>query len=301
MVDLSVKGCNVAWCGSTPRSNVKRDGACYGGGVKADKIEEARELFEAALRKRGITVVVVDGGYEIHHDGGVLIANIENVSRQYAQTGDPGLFDSFVSQIVGGEIGASGIASIEVPTWDEVRHRVYWSLLPRDVEIDDTLAATVSRELRKVLVWTDPNEQHYTFIKPALLATWGVTAEQVAERAETNQANLLEGKTVEISDVDGAQIGMIPVATGLKASAILASNFKTFVGDAIAWPVYVVVPCRDFALIFSQQDQALMDRVGTVTLREYAEGAYPLSAEVFAIDDTGIKAVGRFEDDAKKS
>lgn len=301
MVDSSATLRNGVGCGSTPRSNVKRVGACYGGSVKADKIEEARELFEAALRKRGITVVVVDGGYEIHHDGGVLIANIDNVTRQYAQTGDVGLFDSFVSQIVGDEAGASGVATIEDPTWDEVRHRVYWSLLPRDVEIDDTLAATVSRELRKVLVWTDPNEQHYTFIKPALLETWGVTAEQVVERAETNQAVLLEGKTMEISEVDGAKIGMIPVATGLKASAILASNFRTFVGDAIAWPVYVVVPCRDFALIFSQQDQALLDRIGGVTLREYAEGAYPLSTEVFAIDDNGIKAVGRFEDDAKKS
>ncbi len=270
--------------------------ACYAASVKTSTPTptQARELFEVALRARGVTVVQVDGGYEIHRDGGVLIANIENLVRQYVVTGDVGLIESFVDQLVGGGDGAAS-GSIEAPTWDEVRYRIYWSLEARDVEIGDALAATVSRDVRKVLVWTDPNESHYTFITPAQIEAWGVDAEAVMARAQDNQASLLDGKSIEVSELEERKVGMIPIATGLKASAILAGNFKAFVGDAIAWPVYVVVPCRDFALIFAQRDQELIDKVGPVVLREFQDSGYPITAEIFAIDDAGIKAIGKFE------
>ena len=262
---------------------------------QAAKIAQARLLFEAALRQRGVTVVQVDGGYEIHRDGGVLLANIENLTKQYVATGDASLIASFVDQLVGDGNGELASGSIEAPTWDEVRYRIYWSLEARDVEIADALAATVSRDVRKVLVWTDPNESHYTFITPAQIDAWGVDAEAVMARAQDNQAALLEGKSLEISEVENMKVGMIPIATGLKASAVLASNFKLFVGDAIAWPVYVVVPCRDFALIFAQRDQALIEKIGSVVLREFQESAYPITAEILAVDDAGIKAIGKFE------
>ena len=267
--------------------------ACYADSVKTATSTQARELFEVALRARGVTVVQVDGGYEIHRDGGVLIANIENLTRQYVATGDASLIESFVDQLVGGGDVASG--SIEAPTWDEVRYRIYWALEARDVEIGDALAATVSRDVRKVLIWTDPNESRYTFISPAQIETWGVEASAVMARAEENQAALLQEKSLEVSELEGMKVGMIPIATGLKASAILASNFKLFVGDAVEWPVYAVVPCRDFALIFAQRDQALIEKIGAVVLREFQESAYPITAEIFAIDDTGIKAIGKFE------
>ncbi len=259
------------------------------------KISQARELFEAALRQRGVTVVEVDGGYEIQRDGGVLVANIENVSRQYAATGEASLIESFVDQLVGGKDGDDSSTSVEAPTWDEVRHRIYWALEARDVELGDALAATISRDVRKVLVWTDPNERRYTFITPAQVETWGVEASAVMTRAEENQALLLDGKSIEISELEDMKVGMIPIATGLKASAILASNFKAFIGEALAWPVFVVVPCRDFALIFAQCDQALIEKIGSVVLREFQESAYPITAEIFAIDDQGIKAIGKFE------
>lgn len=259
------------------------------------KLAQARLLFEAALRQRGVTVVQVDDGYEIHRDGGVLVANIENVSRQFAATGDAGLIDSFVDQLVGGGNADAAAGSIEEPTWDEVRHRIYWALENRAVEIGDALAATVSRDVRKVLVWTDPNESRYTYITPAQVESWGVDAAAVMARAEENQASLLHEKSLEVSELEGMKVGMIPIATGLKASAILASNFKVFVGDAVEWPVYAVVPCRDFALIFAQRDQALIEKIGSVVLQEFDASAYPITAEIFAIDDAGIKAIGKFE------
>ena len=269
--------------------------ACYAGFVKTATSTQARELFEVALRARGVTVVQVDDGYEIHRDGGVLIANIENLTRQFVASGDASLIESFVDQLVGGGDGEVASGSIEAPTWDEVRYRIYWALEAREVEIGDALATTVSRDVRKVLIWTDPNESRYTFISPAQIEAWGVEAAAVMARAEENQAALLQEKSMEVSELEGLKVGMIPIATGLKASSILASNFKVFVGDAMVWPVFVVVPCRDFALIFSQQDQTLIEKVGPVVLREFQQSAYPITAEIFAIDDNGIKAIGKFE------
>jgi hypothetical protein len=64
----------------------------------------------------------------------------------------------------------------------------------------------------------------------------------------------------------------------------------------ITWPVYVVIPCRDFALIFSQRDDVLIDQVGQVAIREFRDSDHPICTEIFAIDDAGIKAIGRFEE-----
>jgi hypothetical protein len=250
---------------------------------------EARGLFEAALRARSITVVEADGDYEVARGGGVLTVNIENVSREYVRDGDASIFDSFIAQLL------SGAGSIEDPTWDELLHRVYWSLESRALS---AIASTVSRDTRRVLVWTDPDEKAYTMITPAMLEKWGVDAQAAAARADTNQRALLEGKEIEISTVgEQGNVGMIPVATGLKASSILADNFKAFVGNALRWPVFAVVPCRDFVLLFSQQDQQLIAQVGPVVVREYTESGYPITTEVFAIGDDGIRAVGKLQAD----
>jgi hypothetical protein len=264
---------------------------------KSDKIAErtsqrsaeARSLFESALRAKGVTVVETDGDYEIARGGGVMTVNIENVCREYVRQGDAAIFDSFVAQLL------SGAGSVEEPTWDELTHRVYWTLESRSIDIGEAIAATVSRDVRRVLVWTDPEERQYTFITPTMLANWGIDADTASARADLNQRALLDGKTVEINTVDGATIGMIPVATSLKASAILAANLREFIGDAIAWPVYAVVPCRDFALIFSQQDEHLVEQVGAVVVREFNDSGYPISTEVFAIGDNGIRAIGRLQ------
>jgi hypothetical protein len=263
----------------------------------------ARELFEDALRRRGLTVVQIDGEYEIRRAGGVMRANIDNVSQHYIRTGDKSVFDSFIAQVLNaadagndvmGGIGSRG--DIADPTWDELRYRVYWALEARAVDTGDGIAATVSRDVRRVLVWTEADESRYTFITPTQLETWGVDVETVTARADANQARLLDGKTIECSEIDGMQIGMIPISTSLKASSILAANFKSFVGTAITWPVYVVIPCRDFALIFSQRDDVLIDQVGQVAIREFRDSDYPICTEIFAIDDAGIKAIGRFEE-----
>jgi hypothetical protein len=62
----------------------------------------------------------------------------------------------------------------------------------------------------------------------------------------------------------------------------------------IGWPVYVVIPSRDFVYLFSVQDGELIPRIGSVVVEEYKESGYPLTTDVLEISDTGIEPIGTF-------
>jgi hypothetical protein len=69
---------------------------------------------------------------------------------------------------------------------------------------------------------------------------------------------------------------------------------KQKVQRAIGWPIYAVVPCRDFAYIFATQDEGLIPRLGNVVVNECERSGYPITTEVLRISDTGTTAVGSF-------
>jgi len=74
---------------------------------------------------------------------------------------------------------------------------------------------------------------------------------------------------------------------------ILAPSFREWVEPHLAWPVCVVVPCRDFIYVF-KEDQDLFGRLGGVVVREFKESGYPLTTEVLRISDEGIEAIGAY-------
>lgn len=70
--------------------------------------------------------------------------------------------------------------------------------------------------------------------------------------------------------------------------------FRNLVEPELGWPVYVVVPARDFAFVISKKDQALLGQLGTVVLREFNESGYPITADVLEVGDNGLTAIGSF-------
>ena len=55
----------------------------------------------------------------------------------------------------------------------------------------------------------------------------------------------------------------------------------------------MVVPCRDFIYVL-QEKSALVNRIGSVVVREYKSSGYPLTTEVLRVSSDGIEAIGAF-------
>ena len=56
----------------------------------------------------------------------------------------------------------------------------------------------------------------------------------------------------------------------------------------------MVIPNRSLAYVLAEGEEAVFNRIGAVVVGEYRNGAYPISTEVFLIEDEGIRAIGRF-------
>ena len=68
--------------------------------------------------------------------------------------------------------------------------------------------------------------------------------------------------------------------TPFKASLILSPAFRELVSPKLGWPVFVVVPCRDFAYVISGEDRDLLGRLGGVVVKEYQNSGYPITKDV---------------------
>lgn len=254
---------------------------------KSERMPSARSIFETELSKRGITFSPLDkeGLYRVQTDGGEVTVNLENIARNYQRDGDPKSVIHFVDQI---------LKTPELPGWETAQSFVYFSAEPSDHDFGGSIRETISDKVCKVLVLTDVDEGKVTWLTPSSLAHWGITKAQAEAAASNNMNRLLDGKRLEVEEIDGMKLGMVPITSVFKASIIFAPNFRTFVSAELYWPVLTVLPCRDFIYVLSEKDKALLDRMGAVVQREYRESGYPITTEVLKISDDGIKAIGEF-------
>lgn len=249
-------------------------------------MQTADAIFEAELTKRGVSFSSDSVGlYNVRTDLGTRMVNLENIQRNFQRDHDPEAVERFVDQV---------LSTFELPSWDKARSLVYFSAEPSDYDFRDTIRYQISDRVTKVLVLTDIDESKITWLTPKDLATWGVTKDQVENAASANLSQLLNGKRLEIEEIDKVKLAMLPVDSVFKASIIFSPNFKSFVTTELQWPVLAVIPCRDFIYILSKKDKSLLNRIGAVVQREYRESGYPITTEVLLISDKGIEAIGEF-------
>ena len=72
--------------------------------------------------------------------------------------------------------------------------------------------------------------------------------------------------SLDIQDINGNLLGMISTEIAeFKSSLVLSSKFCALVEPTHGWPVFAVLPCRDFAYIVRCDEQEFLSRLGLVT------------------------------------
>lgn len=127
-----------------------------------------------------------------------------------------------------------------------------------------------------------------------MLQDWSVVADALFRRAGQNLDDALPNATLEVNQVDEVRVGFIASALPFKASLILAPSFRKFVEPSLGWPLYAVAPARDFLYLWNVRHRDFTNRVGRVVVDEFKKSPYPLSTEVFELEDEGLRAIGEF-------
>jgi hypothetical protein len=248
---------------------------------------EANAIFEEELARRGL-VGERDGEHRYRVQVGDLSihVNLENIRRNAEREGDPDVIRRFVAQVI-------HIGTAPELDWKDASRLLLLSAEPSDYDFGDTIRSSVSDEVSRVLTLTDRGHSRVSWVTNTMCSEWGVTPETAVEAALRNQDALLAGLHMQIEQIDGHKLGMVPLDSPFKASVIFAPSFKSLVEPDLGWPVWAVIPCRDFIYVIEEQSE-LVGRLGEVVVREFGSSGYPITTEVLRISSDGVEAVGKF-------
>lgn len=249
--------------------------------------ELARRLFEAELARRGVSFSIdpESGRHLLEKDGYKCRVSLENIARDLDGEDDAGRMARFVDVIMISLSGRKDHWQID---------QLYWMLEPNDYEEKADYREAVSKQADRVLAFYDEEAGRMTWVTADMLDKLGLSLEQASAAATGNLGMELASVGVETSDMQGVTLGMVPSYLPFKSSLILAPNLKKVVGEKVGWPLLAVAPVRDFLYLWPAEHLDFAGRVGRVVVREYQNSAYPISTEVFRIDDGGIEAIGAF-------
>jgi hypothetical protein len=107
---------------------------------------------------------------------------------------------------------------------------------------------------------------------------------------------ILRQTKIEMIAVEEHHLGVLGhELTAFKAALLFCPNLKAVAEPVLGWPLFAVMPCRDFVYVLNCKDEPLLGRMGHVVMREYRESGYPITTEVFELSDRGMRVVGDYQ------
>ena len=138
---------------------------------------DANAIFEDELARRELSFVQQDQDtYRVRLECGEVTANLANVRRNAERDQDPDAIRRFVGQVI--QLFASG-----TPPWAEASKLLLWTVAPSDQEFGDSIRASVTDEVCRVLTLTDAEHTKITWVTPQMCDEWGVTTDQASRAA----------------------------------------------------------------------------------------------------------------------
>ncbi len=250
----------------------------------------ADELFQFQLNHRGLSYERSDDGlYQICLGTMVATIDFENIRRNYERDRDLEAITRFADNL-------NADLFPNIPDWSEVSEFIRYSIESSAVtKIDNFLYESVTEKLVKIYVFTSADGSKITWITDWMLNDWGIYSEDAIERANSNMNQLVAQTKLEIEDMDNFKLGLLSTEEiAFKASLVLSPQFQKLVSPVLGWPVFAVIPARDFAYIIPSNYLNSIDRLGEIVLREYNSSGYPITPEVLEISDDGIVEIGTF-------
>jgi len=247
------------------------------------------ELFEQELMRRGVQCRFDEEAlrYRVQHQGRELLVSLDNLARDYAREQDEACVVSFVDNLLS--------LYVEEQSWEEVRGLILFTLEPSDYAEPLLLRTPISDRVDRVPVIVRAPRQTVSFITPTMVDKWQVSLAEVEAAASRNLAAALAAAKLEHADVDGMRLGFLGTELPIKAALILAPNLREVLSPVLGWPLYAVIPDRDFLYLWASRHRGFLDRVGRTVVKEFTTAPYPITTEVFEISDTGIKPIGAYQ------
>jgi hypothetical protein len=246
-----------------------------------------RELFEAELRRRGLSFTIDEatGRHVIQAADWRLLVSLDNLQKEVRKDYDIKRVSRFVDAIIATSTPLDIALSSE---------RLFWCLDRNDYTESADYRIAISDCVDRVLVEPSHDARLIRWVSSDMLHGLAMSEHDAGAKAFSNLARALTEATLESHDIDGVPLGYLATSLPFKASLMLAPNLKEVIGARLGWPLMAVAPDRNFLYLWAACHADFVQRVGHVVVDEHERAAYPISTEVFEINDDGIRAIGEF-------
>lgn len=262
-------------------------------GKKGKETDVLFEKFKTLVEKEGLTIDKIDEEGLIHilQDEWTLRVSLDNLRKIYQRDKDDDAIKDFVQTLT--------VPMGNRPSWEEAKKDVYFSLFPGDYDFAAYPNKAVTKEFNQVYVYCA--NDLLSWVSHDDISTWNISAQELHAQAGENTAAALDEATLCIEWIKDRKLGYLEVEReSTKGALLLSSRLKEKVSGEFGWPVYAVVPVRDFCYIFAEADFSFFsERLGPTVLEEYKQSGYPVTTEILRFDDEGIKAVGKYAQNEK--
>lgn len=245
-------------------------------------------VFKKAIADQGFVisditedelVCVVKGDFE-------LKVSLDNLRKEFAQENDEDVISEFAAAIAS--------AGAEIPSWDLAKIKVFPSFFPSDYDYGAFVNFPVTEMFHTVFVYEEKLSKKW--IDEDQVEKWNIDNETLVRHAIANLDREFEEAKLEVEEIEGRKLGFLETEEETKKAVfVLSKKLQEKVRKVLGWPIYVVIPVRDFVYLFSEADSDFfIERVGGVVIKEYNESGYPITPEILRISDEGIEAIGRY-------
>lgn len=249
------------------------------------------EQFKERIKDFGITAGPEgkDGNIQIDYGKEHFTINLENARRSYAQHGDLTHLDKIIASL------HESLMGVLLPGWDDAAPNLFCMLSqPAQLTEDEYIAEPIADGVIKIFV--HHHRGRYMWITHNLLRHWNVSLEALKERCNYNMDILLDESKIHVMKApDQVKFGGIDSEISWLNSAVLfTKNFKKKVERQIGWPIYFVMPTREFCYFVNIKHRQSMDVLSPMFVEICRYEDLHLTREIFSMTDNGIRVVGQF-------
>ncbi|NCU05349.1 MAG: hypothetical protein GXC73_15330, partial [Chitinophagaceae bacterium] len=196
-------------------------------------------------------VCIVKGDFE-------LTVSPDNLRKEFAHENDENVVMEFAAAIAS--------AGEEIPTWEVAKDKVFPSFFPSDYDYGEFVNFSVTEMFNTVFVYEEKLSKKW--IDEGQVDKWGIDSETLVRHANENLDRTFEEAELEIELIEGRKLVFLEtVEETKKAVFLLSKRLKDKVSEELGWPIYAVIPVRDFLYLFSEKDsEFFIERVGGVVI-----------------------------------
>ena len=234
-----------------------------------------------------------DGLFHLVSENGINFKiSLDNARHEFEQDGT---FDRLESMLASMKDSVADFSPKR--EWADIKNSVFWQFCPADQESGGFISRPMSDDFQQYFI-LDPAEGYITWIGDHHLEQWGISEPEFFEAVEKNMETELAAAKIEFQEMpDSARLCFFNCEkTWLKAAFLFCKKFKDKIEPLAGWPVYAVLPNRDYCLFFSEKDlEFFAEKIGEVVCEEFSGQGYQITTELIEFSDDGWAVVGRYD------